>query len=186
MTTPPVTFRPLTRADLPLVARWLAEPQVHRWWHDEASLEAVEAEYGPSVDGSEPTEVFLALADGEPFGLIQRYRIADYPEDLAELDGVVPVPPGAVSVDYLIGDASWRGRGLGAAMIAAFVADSWAAFPDAPEVLVPVVAGNTASWRSLERAGFTRVAEGELEPDNPRDPRDHYVYRLARPAAPLG
>ena len=51
-------------------------------------------------------------------------------------------------------------------------------------MIVPVHAGNRASWRALERAGFTRVAAGELRPDNPRDSRDHYVYGLNRGSAP--
>jgi hypothetical protein len=46
-----------------------------------------------------------------------------------------------------------------------------------------VAAGNGASWRALERAGFHRVAEGELTPDNAADPPDHVVYRLTRPAS---
>jgi aminoglycoside 6'-N-acetyltransferase len=82
------------------------------------------------------------------------------------------VPPGAVSIDYLIGEPDMRGRGLAAAMIA------WASA--GADVIVPVAAGNVGSWRALERAGFTRVAEGDLEPDNPIDPPLHYVYaRLA-------
>ncbi len=47
---------------------------------------------------------------------------------------------------------------------------------------MPVAAGNRASWRALERAGFTRIAAGPLPPDNPIDPPDHVVYRLMRPA----
>ena len=99
--------------------------------------------------------------------------MAAYSEYLAELRTVCEVPPGAISIDYLIGEPDLRGHGLGAAMIAAFVAH-------AVEVIVPVAAGNVASWRALERAGFARIAEGELEPDNPRDRRDHYVYALSR------
>ena len=41
-------------------------------------------------------------------------------------------------------------------------------------------AENRASWRALESAGFARVAEGELEPDNPADTRAHVVYQLTR------
>ncbi len=48
-------------------------------------------------------------------------------------------------------------------------------------MLVPVAAGNVASWRALERAGFVRVAEGPLTPDNPVDPTDHVLYLLRRP-----
>jgi aminoglycoside 6'-N-acetyltransferase len=46
---------------------------------------------------------------------------------------------------------------------------------------VPVVAGNVASWRALERAGATRYAEGDLAPDNPVDPPAHVVHRFVRP-----
>ncbi|MGY1716450.1 GNAT family N-acetyltransferase [Geodermatophilus sp. SYSU D01106] len=177
----PVGFRPLTRADLPLLGRWLEEPLVARWWAHETTPEALEADFGPCIDGTDRAEVLLALADGRPFGLVQRYRIADFPEYVDELMPVVAVPPRALSIDYLIGEPGVRGGGAGAAMLRAFVAESWAAHPEADAVLVPVAAGNVASWRALERAGFTRVAEGPLTPDNPVDPPDHVVYLLRRP-----
>ena len=179
----PVTFRPLRRADFGLLTRWLEEPAVARWWAHETTPEAVEADFGPGVDGEDPTQRLLALTGGRPFGLVQRYRIADEPEYLEELSPVVDVPPRALSIDYLIGEPDVRGGGAGTAMLAAFVADSWAVHPDADAVLVPVAAGNVASWRALEKAGFTRVAEGPLTPDNPIDPPDHVLYLLRRPAA---
>ncbi|PWF42423.1 acetyltransferase [Massilia glaciei] len=41
-------------------------------------------------------------------------------------------------------------------------------------------APHVARWwhddASPERAGFTRVAGGELEPDNPADSRQHHIY----------
>jgi aminoglycoside 6'-N-acetyltransferase len=176
-----VTFRPLTRADFPLLRRWLEEPLVHRWWNHETGDEALERDFGGAIDGTEAAEFFVALHGGRPIGLIQRYPIAAYEEYVEELARVCEIGPGAISVDYLIGEPDVRGRGLGAAMIAALVAESWARYPDASRVLVPVAAGNTASWHALERAGFVRVAEGELEPDNPIDPPDHVIYALARP-----
>jgi len=177
----PITFVRLTRDDFPLLANWLSEPTVARWWNHETSPEALEKDFGAEVDGTEPSEVFLAWADGRPFGLIQRYAIADYPEYVEELSAVCPVPESAVSIDYLIGEPECRGRGLGAAMIAAFVAQSWAAYPDASAVVVAMHQHNAASWRAVERAGFRRIAEGELTPDNPVDNRDHYLYQLDRP-----
>ena len=114
--------------------------------------------------------MLVASWGAREFGFIQRYRIAAEPAYLAELSGVCEVGAAAISVDYLIGEPDMRGRGLGAAMIAACVAG-------AVEVIVPVVAGNVASWRALERAGFERIAEAQLEPDNPIDPPLHYVYR---------
>jgi aminoglycoside 6'-N-acetyltransferase len=98
-----------------------------------------------------------------------------------ELEPLLALAPQALSVDYLIGEPGRRGRGLGAEMIRVTVARSWTELPEAEEVVVPVSAGNVASWRALEAAGFTRVAEGELEPDNPAADRAHVVYRCARP-----
>lgn len=175
-----VTFRPLERADLPLLGRWLAEPLVARWWAHDPSPAAVEADFGPVLDGRDPTELALALSGGRPFGLLQRYTFADNPQYVAELAPVFPVPEGALSIDYLVGEPGMRGRGAGAAMIAAFVAEGWTRYPAARDVVVPVAAGNVASWRALERAGFVRVAEGPLTPDNPVDPPDHVVYRIGR------
>ena len=111
---------------------------------------------------------------------MQVYRFDDEPESLAELGAVCTVPPGTLSIDYLIGVPTARGRGLGAALVAAGVARGFADHPDARDVFVPVALGNETSWRALRRAGATWYAEGELTPDNPVDPRAHVVHRFTR------
>lgn len=176
-----LTWRPLTAADLPLLAEWLGEPQVARWWNHEHSTEAVERDFGASARGQEPGEDLVVSLDGHPVGLLQRSTISDYPEDIAEFSAVVDVPEGAVELDYLIADASLRGRGLGWRCISMAVAATWSDYPGAPAVLVAVVAANTASWRALEKAGLQRIAEGAMKPDNPMDEPQHYIYRVDRP-----
>jgi len=175
-----VTWRPLTVGDLPLLVRWLGEPQVARWWNHEPTAEAVERDFGASVRGEEPGEDLVVSLDGRPIGLLQRSVIRDYPEDLAEFAAIVEVPEGAVELDYLIADPALRGRGLGARMIAAVAEDTWSAHPTASAVLVAVVAANVASWRALEKAGLRRIGEGAMSPDNPVDDSLHYVYRVDR------
>jgi aminoglycoside 6'-N-acetyltransferase len=176
-----LTWRPLTAADLPMLAEWLREPEVARWWNHEHTAEAVERDFGASVRGEEPGEDLVVSLDDGPIGLLQRSVIRDYPEDLAEFEALVDVPEGAVELDYLIADATLRGRGLGSRMIAAAVHSTWNDYAAAPAVLVAVVAANTASWRALEKAGLQRVAEGAMSPENPVDDPLHYVYRVDRP-----
>jgi aminoglycoside 6'-N-acetyltransferase len=86
-----------------------------------------------------------------------------------------------LSIDYFVADPARRGQGLGSQLIAALVADSWSAYPDAPAVIVPVAAANRRSARALERAGFRWIASGQLTPDNPIDPPDHEIFRIDRP-----
>ncbi|MBA3477915.1 MAG: GNAT family N-acetyltransferase [Lautropia sp.] len=176
-----VHFRRLARADFPMLGAWLAAPHAKRWWNHDPSAAAVEADFGVSVDGADLAEIFIVSDGAQPFGLIQRYTFADNPDYQAELGPLLAVPPAALSIDYLIGEAAWLGRGSGTAMIRAAVAALWKDYPMAPSAIVPVVAANRASWRALERAGFRRIAQGPLAPDNPIDDPLHYVYRLDRP-----
>ena len=174
------TFRHLTESDFDLLRYWLRQPHVARWWTHETSVEAVARDFGPTARGEEPAEDLLAFLDGRPFGLVQRSRLADYPEYHKEFAATVAVPDGAVTIDYLIGEPADTGRGLGTAMIRAVLDQTWAAHPDATAVLVAVSAANGASWRALEKAGLTRIGEGDMEPDNPVDDRRHYLYRVDR------
>jgi aminoglycoside 6'-N-acetyltransferase len=181
--TDPITFRLLARRDFGLLAQWLDEPLVARWWNHETTPDALERDFGAGIDRSDPVEVYIASLDAQPFGLIQRYRLDDEPEFLAEVRSVCAVAPGALSMDYLIGVPARRGRGLAAAMITALVADSWTHYPGSSAVVVPVVVGNVASWRTLERAGLRRIAAGDLKPDNPLDGPAHFIYGIDRPRA---
>lgn len=176
-----ITWRRLTEDDFPLLISWLEQPHVARWWNHETSVEAVRRDFGPAVRGAEPSEELVVQVDGRPVGLVQRCRLGDYSEYLAEVATVIDVPAGAMTIDYLIGEPQLVGRGLGPQVIRSAVQAIWDEHPEAPCVLVPVPAANRASWRALEKAGLVRVAEGELEPDNPVDDRAHYLYRIDRP-----
>jgi aminoglycoside 6'-N-acetyltransferase len=171
----------VTRADFSLLAAWLAEPHVARWWNHEFTAAAVERDFGQSADGAEPNEDYLALLDDRPIGLLQFCHYAEYPDYLDELATLLAVPDGSVSIDYLIGDPTLTGQGLGTAMIRAFADRIWHTDSTATCVIVPVASANQASWRALQRAGFQLVARGELEPDNPIDDRSHEILRLDRP-----
>ena len=120
-------------------------------------------------------------AEFRPVGLVQRSLWHDYPEYVEEIAHILPIPTDAVTIDYLIGELTDTGHGLGPAIIGAVLADTWVAVPRAGCVIVPVALGNRASWRALEKAGFHRIAAGELPPDNPIDPPEHVIYRIDRP-----
>jgi aminoglycoside 6'-N-acetyltransferase len=176
-----ISFRRATRDDFPLIAAWLAQPHVARWWNHEVTPDAMERDFGPSADDAEPSEDHIVLLDGRPIGLLQFSRYADYPEYQDELGDLVELPHDAVSIDYLIGDPTLIGQGHGTAMLGAFVQRIWRADPLASCVVVPVSSANPASWRALLSAGFRLIGRGELDPDNPIDDRSHEILRIDRP-----
>lgn len=165
-----------------MLGDWLGQPHIARWWNHETAPEAVERDFGPTARGEERAEDLLAFLDGRPIGLVQRCLLADFPDYLDEFAALVEVPAGAATIDYLVAGQHQVGKGLGSQMIAAIVERTWHDHPTTPAILVAVVAANRASWRALEKAGATRIASGEMEPDNPLDDRMHHVYRFDRPA----
>lgn len=175
-----VDFRALARGDFNLLSVWLARPHVEAWWHHDPAPAAVEADFGPSVDGTEPTEFFVVLDGDRPIGLAQRYRIGDHPDWLAAL-AVVGSPADSVGIDYLIGEADCVGRGVGPEMIRQIVETIWVRYPAAPLIVVDVEQANRRSWRALEKAGFRRVWAGELDTDEPNVTGPSYLYELVRP-----
>jgi aminoglycoside 6'-N-acetyltransferase len=176
-----LSFRPLERSDFPLLAEWLGAPHVDSWWPGPNDLPAIEAKYGPRVDGIEPTEVFVVEADHEPIGMIQRYRIRDYPE-WEQAIRAVAIPTDAAGIDYLIGVPTLVGRGVGPKIIGRFVDETWRQLPDVSAIAVSVQQANRQSWRALEKVGFRRAWDGMLASDDPSDAGPSYIYLRHHPA----
>ncbi|HEX2153004.1 MAG TPA: GNAT family N-acetyltransferase [Acidimicrobiia bacterium] len=173
-------IRRMTRTDLDLLARWLGEPHVTRTEWNEHDPDDVEEDFGPSIEGDDPTALWIVLEGSRPVGLIQDYRIGDYPEWLSDLNMIADAAE-AIGIDYLIGEPDAVGRGLGESMIRDHLRSLWDRYPDAPSVVVGVAADNRPSWRSLEKAGFQRVWAGVLPSDSPDGPTT-LLYRLPRPS----
>ncbi len=154
-------FRPLERDDFTLLSTWLSRPHVEPWWREPFDPASVEERYGPPVDGLEPTEVFVVEQDGAPIGMVQRYRLDDEPEWRRVME-VTGTPAAAAGIDYLIGEPSRRGHGVGSTMIKTFVADIvFGLHPQWTQACAAPQAGNLASWRALEKAGFRFVGTVE-------------------------
>ena len=154
-----MAFRPLTDDDLPLLHGWLNDPGVVRWWEgDDVSWDGVVRTYGADrpPDG---VEHWLALVDDRPVGWIQCYAAAESPEE-AEAWFIRGVDPTAAGIDYLVGEPSARGQGLGSAMLAAFVDDVvFGRHPHWTQAAASPYVANAASWGALARAGFRHVAD---------------------------
>jgi aminoglycoside 6'-N-acetyltransferase len=103
MSPPPYTFRPATRADLPMLRTWLATPDVVRWWGEPKEQYALLEE-----DLANPLMVMRIVAyDGRPFAYVQDYEVHTWPQPHFS-----NVPEGARGIDAFIGVPDMIGRGM--------------------------------------------------------------------------
>ena len=172
-----IRFRPLIRDDFPLLHRWLAAPHVRAWWRAEPpDLADIERKYGPRIDQTAPTRVFIFSAGDAPVGMIQCYRHADYPD----WDGAIEIPA-AAGIDYLVGEPDQCGRGIGSAAIAAFAIRVFDLYQDISSIVSTPQRDNRASCRALEKAGFILLDERDIDSDDPSDSDISAIYQLPRP-----
>jgi len=164
-----IGFRPLRPDDLPLVREWLGREHVRRWWRDPVEVDI--AEIGGALEGREPTDYYAILLDGRTIGLIQTYRVADYPG----WEEIVLAGPGAVGLDLLIGEVDAVGRGLGPLVLAEFTRTIAFTAPGTTAVVATVEEENRRSWRAFEKAGFRHVRDVE------EDSLPNRLMRLDRP-----
>lgn len=179
---PALTFRVLTELDLPLLGSWLGQDHVQKWWREPSEPEQVRERYLPSIVGEDPTEIYVIVCDGNDVGLIQRYRVRDYPEWPRMIIRSGLTFPDAVGIDYFIGKRELLGRGIGAAVIRTFAALVFAHLSDVDSIVVTPQAENRASCRVLEKAGFELVWTGMLDSDDPADAGVAAMYVLRRNA----
>ena len=166
-----LTLRPMGRADFALLATWLARPHVAEWW-GEHDLAGVEQEYGPCVDGTDPTEVFICSEVGDPVGLVQIYRLADN----AATNAAVGVTDGA-GIDLFVADGERLGHGLGPRLIAAALDLVWAHYPEVRSAMAGPSVRNLRSHRAFEKAGFHAVGPVTV----PGEEDDELVLVCPRP-----
>ncbi len=151
---PVVSFRPLTPGDLPLLHEWLARPHVAEWWSPAPAFSEVQQEFGPLTAGQSTTRAYVVLGNGAPIGYIQSY-VARGSGDGWWLD---EHDPGVRGIDQFLAHSEQLGRGLGTAMVRAFV-ERLFADPAVTRIQTDPSPGNGRAIRCYEKAGFHPVGE---------------------------
>jgi len=158
---PPVTVRPAAPTDLDEMLAWRATAHVERRFG--ALDDCGRAELSARLAGEAAVGVLTVLAGGRPVGYVQHYRLA---EAAAGADPVRAIAdPAAVGIDYLIGDPTLLGHGVGTRAVWAAVRHLCDVGPTVPQVVADPGADNPASARVLAKAGFTEI--GQVPADHP-------------------
>lgn len=151
MTCGQIRFAPVAASDLPLIARWLAEPHVQAWWGDPVhEIELIRGDIGGSATMG---YVFHVVGDA-PAGYIQAWDPRSYDRHV-----FADSPDGARAIDLFVGEPRFLGRGVGAAALRAF---SDLLFERGCTLaLIDPDVRNTRAVGAYRRAGFTPYREVE-------------------------
>lgn len=139
------------------MAGWMAQPHWRDWWGDDI---AVEIGYlRDMIDGRDSTRAFLFQVKGRVAGYIQVWRVADARVEpwLTEAPWVLDLPDDAVGVDLSIGPADLLSRGVGSAVLAAFVARLRA--EGLGTIVIDPDPANLRAVRAYEKAGFRVIPD---------------------------
>lgn len=140
-------FRPVTEADLPLLAGWLTAPHVAEWWTD--GVEASLAEIRQAMDSIDTEPLIVELA-GRPIAYLQSYD-----PHLEDGHPYADQPFGTLGIDISIGPAEMVGIGHGSAIVRQFVEELFD--EGAPRVVIDPHPDNKRAIRAYEKAGFREI-----------------------------
>ena len=133
--------------DIVLMKIWLNKEHVMRWYEDSNDWLA---EICGRFDEFSFINHFIALYDDKPIGFCQYYTCADANEHWY---GDIPLA-GSYSIDYLIGEEDYLGKGFGKAIIGLLVKEVFS-LNAAQRIIVLPEMENIASCKSLLANGFT-------------------------------
>ena len=151
---PPLNFRPLADKDIELVRHWLCQEHIRPWY------DAPE-EWLREIRGREGEFFFIhhliVCEKGRSIGFCQYYRCQESGEPEYRTFWRMK----SHSIDYLIGERDYLGRGLGKALVSSLVHLVFSQ-TDAGVIVVQPERDNDASRATLIACGFERDVEHDL------------------------
>ena len=176
-----LAWQPLQRTDLHLLSRWLAMPEVSRYFTEPADPAHVEQKYGSRIAEADRAEhpgqgvvvPCLAYLGAEPIGYGQYYLLA--PDELAQLE----LPPSFRwgGFDLFIGETRHWGRGCGTSLVLGLLTRLRAC--GATAAAIDVWVGNGRAVRCYEKAGLSITRRLPGRETWQGEERDHWLMSLA-------
>lgn len=160
-------FKLVDVAHRSLVHSWLAQPYVAKWFYGQG-LENTFKHLDEFLQGASFSKYWLAYDKDHPFAFLITSSV-DKPED--ELAHWCSEEGDAITLDMLIGDNNYLGKGLSHILIQEFLVSQ---FPQAAEVLIDPEATNSHAIHVYKKVGFTIL--DEFIPSH--SPHPHYMMRL--------
>jgi RimJ/RimL family protein N-acetyltransferase len=151
---PIIEFEAVQKCHMPMLQAWLAQPHWREWWGDPETELAYIIDM---VEGRDTTKPFVFNVDGKPIGYIQYWFIGPHQTEEWSRNNpwLMALPSEAVGVDISIGDPKNLSKGIGSAVLRAFVGMLYG--EGYRTVIIDPDPKNTRAVLAYEKAGFKPV-----------------------------
>lgn len=155
---PHITFRAVNKEDENLVREWLAKPHVAEWYHGDGLQNTLDGLVRFVTQNNPSFDLWLGLVDSIPFAFLMTSNL----DESIQQDKSDPIAqyiePGKKmsTLDLLIGEEKYLGRGLGKKLILAFLDDVLA---DTDIVFIDPEKLNVKAIHTYQKAGFEMLDE---------------------------
>jgi RimJ/RimL family protein N-acetyltransferase len=147
-----ITFKKLTKQDMPLFMLWAQKPHVKDVWFS-GGYEPLE-KYYQKVDGNGYDYPFIIYADNRAIGYIQCTDLYAYRAKCPNPKGLFTKEElGSFCLDLFIGEEDFLNKGYGTKIVKAFVSKLLTEFK-AKKILLDPSCSNKRAIRCYEKVGF--------------------------------
>ncbi len=149
-----IHFKPLRKTQEEMVKQWLSQDYVAEFWRG-AGLQNTLKSISRFVNGEQtPFTLWIAYDGKIPFGYLMTSKI-EFEKDHLHAKYLTPSSK-AISLDLLIGNPSYLGRGFGHRMIKELLLQK---FSDATDVFIDPGTDNPKAIHVYEKVGFRKLEE---------------------------
>ena len=169
-----IVFRPIDiEQDVHHLYRWLSDEDVRTWYDEgEHSIANYRERFAPESHNHK----FIIEINGEPAGYIQAYRLSDEPEYARQLG----VEHDGVSIDMMLGEAKFRGKGWGSVVLREVLDRVVFSDMNADYACINPDPTNDRAVKAYEKAGFRGERVVWVEADLPGDTGYERIMLLSR------
>lgn len=160
-------FKPVDWESRSLVHQWLKEPHVAKWFYGQGLQNTLD-HLDEFLKGSSQGAYWLGCDGDRPFAFLITSNVEKQGDELTKWcfgEGK------AITLDLLIGESDYLGKGLSSILIEEFLLSQ---FPDVDEVLIDPEATNSHAIHIYKKVGFEIL--GEFIPSH--SPHLHIMMRL--------
>lgn len=150
-----LTFSPLEPEQIELVLEWLQRPHVAEWFHGEGLKTTILEMEKFARNETSIYDFWVSFCDGIPFGLLMTSKLSEEEaSDNGSYFSKWAKGENMHTLDLLIGDTRFLGKGLSTSMIREFIEQK---LSYADIIFIDPEASNKKAIHVYEKAGFQKL-----------------------------